>query len=73
MTAVVSALGAVVGYLGPEVAEESLFERILWPQRFFNYVDLPTLLKTSILMPMGGPFIEPRWKSWTNVETMAFI
>jgi hypothetical protein len=55
MTAAIAALGAVVGYLGAEVAEETLFERLLWPQRFCNYVDTSTLLKSSFLMPMGGP------------------
>jgi hypothetical protein len=55
MTAVAAAIGSVIGYVGAEVAEEELFERLLWPQRFYNYLDLRTSLKYSFLMPMGGP------------------
>ncbi|KAK1828326.1 hypothetical protein QBC39DRAFT_155881 [Podospora conica] len=55
MTAVVAAIGATVGYLGAEVAEESMFERILWPQRYHNYLDFASLAKLSLLMPMSGP------------------
>jgi hypothetical protein len=55
MTAVAAAIGSVIGYVGAEVAEEELFERLLWPQRFYNYLDLRTSLKYAFLIPMGGP------------------
>ncbi|RYN18448.1 hypothetical protein AA0112_g11540 [Alternaria arborescens] len=55
MTAVAGALGSVIGYLGAEVAEPTVFERLLWPQRFYNYASLRTLLVSALMMPMGGP------------------
>ncbi|PNP73904.1 hypothetical protein FNYG_12755 [Fusarium nygamai] len=55
MAAIIAAVGSVIGYVGAEVAEESLFERILWPQRFYNALDITTALKLAILTPMGGP------------------
>lgn len=53
--ALVGALGSVIGYLGSEVAEDTVFERLLWPQRFYNDFDLAICLKMVFLMPMGGP------------------
>jgi hypothetical protein len=29
---------------------------LLWPQRFQNYLDFPTFVKLSLLMPMSGPW-----------------
>ncbi|RBR25338.1 uncharacterized protein FIESC28_01775 [Fusarium coffeatum] len=55
MAAIIAAVGSVIGYVGAEVAEESLFERILWPQRFYNVLDFTTAVKLTILTPMGGP------------------
>lgn len=49
------ALGSVLGYAGGEVAEVATFERLLWPQRFYNDTALPTMLKQALLMTMGGP------------------
>ncbi|KAK8042410.1 hypothetical protein PG994_012893 [Apiospora phragmitis] len=49
------ALGAVLGYIGSEVAEVTTFERLLWPERFYNDASLPTILKQSLFMTMGGP------------------
>jgi len=55
MTAVAGALGSVIGYVGAEVAEPAIFERLLWPQRFYNYATPRTLLLSALTMPMGGP------------------
>lgn len=55
MTAISGALGSVIGYLGGEAAEPGIFERLLWPQRFYNDIGLFNLLKICIFMPMGGP------------------
>ncbi|EXF78290.1 hypothetical protein CFIO01_00285 [Colletotrichum fioriniae PJ7] len=55
MSATSSALGAVLGYLGAEVAGISLFERLLWPERFYNAVDAVALIRLALFMPMGGP------------------
>jgi hypothetical protein len=55
MAAFIAAIGAVVGYVGAEVAEESMFERLLWPQRFYNYLDATAIAKLALLMPMSGP------------------
>ncbi|KAK6330180.1 hypothetical protein TWF730_004676 [Orbilia blumenaviensis] len=55
--AIFTALGTIVGYLGTEVASYSIFERLLWPTRHYNYdVSHPaSLLWIAGLMPMGGP------------------
>ncbi|WYZ38157.1 hypothetical protein EsH8_III_000071 [Colletotrichum jinshuiense] len=50
-----SVLGVVIGYLGAEVAGVSAFERLLWPERFYNAVDALDLLRLGLFMPMGGP------------------
>jgi len=55
MSALAGALGSVIGYLGAEVAEETLFERILWPQRIYNDFDFWTCIKMTAFMLMGGP------------------
>jgi hypothetical protein len=55
MTAVAGALGSVIGYVGAEVAEPTVFERLLWPQRFYNYASPRTLALSALTMPMGGP------------------
>lgn len=50
------ALGAILGYLGGEAADTVLFERLLWPERFYNDFQNPsTLLKLSLFLSMGGP------------------
>ncbi|KUI67825.1 hypothetical protein VM1G_03517 [Cytospora mali] len=48
-------LGTILGYLGGEVAEEVLFERLLWPQRFYNDCSMSILIKDIFLFSMGGP------------------
>lgn len=55
MTAVAGALGSVIGYVGAEVAEPTVFERLLWAQRFYNYATPRTLILSALTMPMGGP------------------
>jgi hypothetical protein len=55
MSALAGALGSVIGYLGSEVAEQTLFERLLWPQRFYNDFNFFMFLKPMFLMPIGDP------------------
>lgn len=55
MTAVAGALGSVIGYVGAEVAESTIFDRLLWPERFYNYASSRTLFLSALVMPMGGP------------------
>lgn len=54
-TDITGALGTILGYLGAEVAEESTFERLLWPERYYNDVSPIILLRLALLMPSGGP------------------
>ena len=54
-TSVISALGTLVGYIGAEAATEDVFERLLWPQRFFNAMSRQDFLQIGFLTPMGGP------------------
>ncbi|KAL9609353.1 MAG: hypothetical protein Q9167_005878 [Letrouitia subvulpina] len=49
------ALTAVIGYIGAEVAEECLLERLLWPQRFNNDLNFWVSLHQSLLGTLGGP------------------
>lgn len=50
------ALGAILGYVGAEAADAVLFERLLWPERFYNDSHNPsTLLKAALFLSMGGP------------------
>lgn len=55
MSAFTGALGSVIGYLGAEAASESLFERVLWPERFYNDANIYTLVKLAVFLPMAGP------------------
>lgn len=55
MDGLAGALGSVVGYLGAEVAEEEVFEKLLWPQRFYNDCTAWSLVQQFFLMGMGGP------------------
>ncbi|KAI9690798.1 MAG: hypothetical protein M1822_008417 [Bathelium mastoideum] len=52
---IAGALGSIIGYLGSEVAEKSLFERLLWPERFYNVASIRNIVEMAFLMPMGGP------------------
>lgn len=49
------ALGSVIGYLGAEVAEASLFARLLWPKRYYNEASILQMIRMAIVLPMGGP------------------
>ncbi|KAH6684512.1 hypothetical protein B0J14DRAFT_14442 [Halenospora varia] len=49
------ALTAVIGYVGAEVAEESLLERLLWPQRFNHDMTFYNVVQRSLLLTSGGP------------------
>jgi len=51
----VSALGTLIGYISAEAAVEDVFDRLLWPQRFFNAVTWRDSLQVGLLTPMGGP------------------
>jgi hypothetical protein len=55
LNSLAGALGSIIGYLGAEAAEPYLFERLLWPQRFYNGHSLSTFVGSALLMPMGGP------------------
>lgn len=50
-----ASLGSIIGYLGAEVAEPTVFERLLWPQRFYNYCTPWTVIRMAFMLPMGGP------------------
>ncbi|KAI6089417.1 hypothetical protein F4821DRAFT_275885 [Hypoxylon rubiginosum] len=51
-----TALATIVGYLGTEVGSTSIFDRLLWPSRFYNldWQFIPAL-GILTLVPMGGP------------------
>jgi hypothetical protein len=53
--AIAGALGSIIGYLGAEVAQETLFERLLWPQRYYSDFSITILIRMALTMPMGGP------------------
>jgi hypothetical protein len=53
--AVLNAFGTVLGYIGAEAATRDVFERLLWPQRFYSGFTFAHVLKSGLLMPMGGP------------------
>jgi uncharacterized membrane-anchored protein len=74
------ALGSIiVGYLGVEVAEQEVFEKLLWLQRVYNDNTPVTLVQHFLLMGMGGPLHqavlaaldkinESRFALWTERE-----
>lgn len=55
MAALAGSLGSVIGYLGAEVAEPPIFERLFFPARFYNDLTPLLFLKLTLLFPMGGP------------------
>lgn len=67
-TAAVGALTAVIGYIGSEVAEECLLERLLWPERFNNELTILILLQQSFLMTIGGPLHKAALKTLENLR-----
>ncbi|KAL8670782.1 MAG: hypothetical protein Q9168_004704 [Polycauliona sp. 1 TL-2023] len=52
---VTSALGTLIGYVGSEAATEDVFERLLWPQRFFNDFSWRDMIQVGLLNTMAGP------------------
>ncbi|KAI1349414.1 hypothetical protein F5Y01DRAFT_289562 [Xylaria sp. FL0043] len=66
--ATVTALAAVIGYIGAEVAEDYMLERLLWPQRFNNETSISTLLQQSLLMTAGGPLHKAALKVLENLR-----
>ena len=52
---IINALGTLIGYLGAEVAIPEIFERLLWPERFYNGFNLSKVPQMALFMPMGGP------------------
>ncbi|KAH6610504.1 hypothetical protein Trco_000524 [Trichoderma cornu-damae] len=55
MSIIIGALGSIIGYLGAEAAAESFFERLLWPERFYNDTNPGVLLILLLFLPMAGP------------------
>jgi len=53
--AIIGAIGSVIGYLGGEVAKQDIFDRLLWPERFYNTTSLWILIKICLFVPMSGP------------------
>jgi hypothetical protein len=54
-TALVGALGSLIGFIAAELPVDDLFERLFWPQRFFNNLSWSEGVKIAFLLPMGGP------------------
>jgi hypothetical protein len=54
-TSVNNALGTLLGYLGSEVATPDVFERLLWPGRFYSGFDIFKVPNMALFMPLGGP------------------
>lgn len=65
---ITGALGTILGYLGAEVAEVSVFERLLWPQRYYNDLNLMILLRLIFLMPAGGPLHRAALETLTRFQ-----
>ncbi|EXJ84420.1 hypothetical protein A1O3_05087 [Capronia epimyces CBS 606.96] len=55
MSVVIGALSSLIGYLGAAAATETFFERLLWPERFYNDVHPYVLLRLAFFLPMAGP------------------
>ena len=53
--AVLGALGTLIGYIRSEISVDNLFERLLWPQKYYNSPPARSIWKIAFLMPMGGP------------------
>ncbi|MCJ1371180.1 hypothetical protein MMC20_002395 [Loxospora ochrophaea] len=55
LASALSAIGGLIGYVGTEIPTDYTFERLLWPQRFYNGFCLTNSWKVALFMPMGGP------------------
>jgi len=49
---IVAALGTIVGYIGSDTVDVEIFERLLWPERFYNHVTPITLIKFALFFTM---------------------
>ncbi|CEI60178.1 hypothetical protein FVEN_g6362 [Fusarium venenatum] len=54
-TGAISALGALLGYVGAEAATTAPFGHLLWPQRHLDHPSWQSAFMAALLMPMGGP------------------
>ncbi|UKZ72067.1 uncharacterized protein TrAtP1_013004 [Trichoderma atroviride] len=52
---VLGGFNAVLGYLGGQAATNTIFERLLWPQRYLSNPQPESLIKLAALYSMGGP------------------
>ncbi|KAL6901482.1 hypothetical protein GGI43DRAFT_433628 [Trichoderma evansii] len=52
---VLGGFNAVLGYLGGQAATNTIFERLLWPQRYLSNPHPESLIKLAALYSMGGP------------------
>lgn len=52
-------MGTIIGYFGIEIGSDALFERLLWPTRYYNTWSPKSLLGFTFLTPMGGPLLRP--------------
>ncbi|CAG8953822.1 hypothetical protein HYFRA_00006714 [Hymenoscyphus fraxineus] len=50
-----NALGTLIGYVGAEAATNEIFERLLWPQRFYNDFGWHNIIRMTLFLPMGAP------------------
>lgn len=50
-----NALGTLIGYIGAEAATHEIFERLLWPQRFYHGFGIHNALRMALTLPMGAP------------------
>jgi hypothetical protein len=71
-SALIGALGSVIGYLGGEAAEASVFERLLWPRRFYHQLNFSSLANEIIFMTMRGPLPLPRCRCSITSGTAGF-
>ena len=46
---------AILGYIGGQAATETIFERLLWPQRHFSAIPLSSWPRLILLYSMGSP------------------
>lgn len=52
---VLGGFNAVLGYLGGQAATNTIFERLLWPQRYLSSPQPESFIKLAALYSMGGP------------------
>ncbi|KAL4908409.1 hypothetical protein BDW74DRAFT_100438 [Aspergillus multicolor] len=62
-----NALGTILGYLGAEIAPPDLFERLLWPQRYYNGFTWTSVPKMALFMSTGGPLHRAALTTFDNI------